>query len=246
MGKSTPSGQYNQGNPKSYPPAWNTHQCPKFWSTCRLKLRGVVKDMLTQSLLTNLPMCYFTHLVLLPTHQLRGKLTRKFKSGVSNPHMVKQKNLISQNELWRKYAPPLSNKLEEAFNSLFPIVHFCPHLGSRAKFPGECTHESHTSQADEWECPCCQSRRFRNIFGRYIDTIHQATQLPTELTGTKIKNRAYGFRRWGARLYFKLRRHPRVDREYYAEIEQRWCFEPDKKELVLLDEKRIGEYSAIV
>ena len=163
--------------------------------------------------------------------------------------MIRDQSGISQNNLWRKYAPPLPNEpkcLEQAFNSLFPIVHFCPHLGSRAKFPEKCTHKGHTLQADRWQCPCCQSTRFRNIFGRYIDAIYQDTQLPSELTGTKIKNRAYGFRRWKRRLYFKLRRHPRVDYESYEETEQRWYYELDKKELILLGERQLGVFAQTI
>lgn len=151
--------------------------------------------------------------------------------------------------LFQKYAPPLPNDfklLEEAFYALYPVVHFCPHLGSKAKFPQECTHDRKKLESHNWECNCCQSRRFRNIFGRYIDFLYQGIQLPTDLTGTKIKNRAYGFRRRERRLYFKLRRHPRADYEYYVETEQKWCFDPENKELTLLGETRLGEYSAIV
>lgn len=161
---------------------------------------------------------------------------------------MKHEERASQKEIWRKYAPPLPNEfgcLQDAFDSLFTIVHFCQHLGSRVKFPEKCTHEGHSLRLDRWECRCCQSTRFRNIFGRYIDALYQGTQLQTNLTGTKIKNRAYGFRRWKRRLYFKLRRHPSVDDEYYAETEQQWCFDLDKRELILLGETRLGEHYAM-
>ena len=150
----------------------------------------------------------------------------------------------SRSGIWRKYAPPLANELgilEEAFNSLFPLVCFCQHLGTRAKYPEKCTHNDHVLQVDRWNCRCCQSTRFGNIFGRYVDALHEGTQLPTSLTGTKIKNRAYGFRKQKRRLYFKLRRHPGLNHEYYAETEQRWCFDVDDKELFLLSETRLGE-----
>lgn len=154
--------------------------------------------------------------------------------------MIQKQKRVSHSDSWQKYAPPLPNKLEcleEAFNSLFPIVRFCPHLGFKAKFQQECTHEGHYTGANSWNCRCWQSKRFTNIFGRYIDGLCQ--QLPTRLTGTKIKNRAYGFRRYNRRLFFKLRRHPRVDPEYYEETEQRWYFDLNNKKLILLGERQI-------
>lgn len=154
---------------------------------------------------------------------------------------------VRETSIWQKYAPPLLNELErlgEAFYALFPIVRFCPHLGSRAEFPQECTHEEHHNSIDSWKCRCCQSRRFRNIFGRYIYFLHP--QLPTELTGMKIKNRAYGFRKWKDRLYFKVRRHPRANYEYYVETEQSWLFDLRSKDLTLLRERELGQYSALI
>lgn len=152
----------------------------------------------------------------------------------------------SRSQIWRKYAPPLPNELrllEEAFYSLFPIVCFCQHLGARAKYLEECTHDDHVSKGDNWKCRCCQSRRFRNVLGRYIDALYQSKELPTKLSGTKIKNRAYAFRKQKSRLYFSLRRHPALDSEYYRETEQRWCFDFDRKQLDLMTERVIGEYS---
>jgi hypothetical protein len=110
--------------------------------------------------------------------------------------MGKKELTMSQISIWQKYAPLLPQereRVEEAFFALFPVVHFCHHLGFRADSLQECTHERHTLSSDSWECHCCQNRRFRNIFGRYIDFLYKDMQLPTELTGTKMKNRAYRF-----------------------------------------------------
>ena len=129
--------------------------------------------------------------------------------------MGKRRVSIGQIGTWQKYAPPLPNELgclEEAFYALVPIVNFCAHLGSKAKLLAECTHEEHRAGACSWECRCCQSRRFRSIFGSYIDFL--CPQLPTELTGTKIKHRAYRFGRRTELLYFRVRRHPRLDYEW--------------------------------
>ena len=163
--------------------------------------------------------------------------------------MTKQEKQTISDNPWLRYAPPLSNKLEdleEAFNSLFPIVRFCSHMGSRAKFLEECIHPTHTLQMQPWKCPCCQSRRFRNIFSRYVAVCSRTPYLPTALTGEKINNRAYGFSKRKGCLYFNVRRHPRVDREYYMETEQRWLFNPQNKELIIVKEKPLGECSAII
>lgn len=153
----------------------------------------------------------------------------------------------SRYELFQKYAPPLPNDttlLEEAFYTLFPIGHFCSHLGTRAKSLERCNHKRHKPGFPRWDCRCCQSGRFRNIFGRYIDSMN--LDIPTGLTGTKIKNRAYRFMRRGRRLYFGIGRHPRYDREYYLAIEQTWRFDLETQKLTLLKEKDTGAYSSLV
>jgi hypothetical protein len=64
--------------------------------------------------------------------------------------------------------------------------------------------------------------------------------LPTALTGTKIGNRAYHFVKRGSRLYFSIRRHPKHDEVFYAEIEQRWCFDLQSGAFVLVKEEHLG------
>jgi hypothetical protein len=159
--------------------------------------------------------------------------------------MGKKELRMSQISIWQKYAPLLPQereRLEQAFFALFPIVHFCHHPGSRATFPEECTDKHHPLGSYSWGCRCCQTRRFRNIFGRYIDFLCEDMHIPTELTGTKIKNRGYRFFKRKQCLYFSIRRHPVLDYESYLETEQRWRFDTQGKKFTLLTEKTIGEY----
>ena len=152
--------------------------------------------------------------------------------------------------LFQKYAPPLPNDpvlIEEAFHALYGIVRLCAHLDYKAKFPNPCIHHHNKKQeTHNWQCRCCQSIRFRSIFGRYIDALYGSKELPSKITGTKIKGRAYGFRKWKRCFYFKIRRHPVEGPEYYRETEQSWCFDLDRKELALVAQCVIGEYSRLV
>src|SRR5882724_2564283 len=144
---------------------------------------------------------------------------------------------------WQRFAPPLPNDhgcLEQAVRSLFPIVRFCSHRGAGVRFPTMCNHPGHQREVEDWRCRCCQTGRFRNILGRYVDVLTQGRMLPTALTGTKMKNRAYRFVKRGSRLYFSIRRHPKHDEEVYSEIEQRWCFDLQSRAFVLEKEKHLG------
>jgi len=78
------------------------------------------------------------------------------------------------------------------------------------------------------------SRKFRNLFGRYAESVYEkkGIPMPEELSGTKLRDRAENIQYRGNAIIFTIERHPRP-----IPIQQHWRFDLEDKVFMLIGEE---------
>lgn len=78
------------------------------------------------------------------------------------------------------------------------------------------------------------SNKFRNLFGRYAEAIYKVKGIviPEELAGNKLRDRAERIQHQDDTITFTLVRHPTP-----VPVQQWWCFDLDKQEFTMINEK---------
>jgi hypothetical protein len=131
-----------------------------------------------------------------------------------------------------------ANKLGSTAYKLFELVIFCYCIRTEhveGKFNEVAQHTCDKFYHHDHDhlpyCRCCQTRALMYYLGWFLERLKQEGRLPdfnnTGLTQAKIRDRTYGYRRAGLKIYFRIRRHLNAWHQWLPQetVLDKWVFD---------------------
>lgn len=99
------------------------------------------------------------------------------------------------------------------------------------------------NEFERWqeEADLSPSKKFRNLFGRYVESLYRGESIPGHLSKGRLQYRTYNFQKVEEGLKFSIVRHlgAWTPSKPTQKVEQIWKFNIDKRQLELLEESKL-------